>query len=101
MLRQQGKRFAAAHVDADRAVNMIRFAQVLHDFRQEFRGQIVDAVVAEVLERVECDALAGSRHAGDQYQLHRLFPAAAGSPQVLILALDELLVLSMPRSCST
>ena len=57
----------------ERAVRVA--GQRLRQRRQQLHGKVVDAVVAEVLERMHCGALAGSGEPADDDELHR--PKAA------------------------
>ncbi len=61
---------SGAGVDAHRDPLVTGTAQQLRRFLEQRARKIVDAVVAAVLERVEGDALAGTRLAADQHELH-------------------------------
>ena len=67
LARQIGQARGTAGVDGDcHAVAMVYVLQA-HKVGQQLGRQVVHAVVARVFQGVECDRLAGTRHAGDQH----------------------------------
>ena len=69
--RQRRDTRPTAHIDGHRHLRVTLGAQMLHQLRQQRRGQIVDAVIARVLKDIERDRLAGTGKAADEYQLHK------------------------------
>ena len=82
--RYLGKLFqlgAFAHVDDEGgAANLARLHGQVGKLRDELDRQVVDAVVAEVLEGFQHRGLPRTAHAGDDDQFRRGLPADAGGP---------------------
>jgi hypothetical protein len=68
--RKRGEARFRPDVETDRDVPVTRALQIGHCFREERQGQIVDRVIAGILERRECHAFAGARNPTDQQQVH-------------------------------
>src|SRR5262249_42853727 len=64
------ERVPGAGVDAHRDPLVAGAAQQLRRLLEQLAREVVDAVVAAVLERIEGDALAGARQPADEDQLH-------------------------------
>jgi hypothetical protein len=65
VLRKRGQR-RAARIDAQRDAVVARLGEKIDHLEEQLRGQIVDAVIAAVLEHVERDGLARARQPADQ-----------------------------------
>jgi hypothetical protein len=65
---QVSARLRTSMLTASLAARRLRRGHALYEGGQQFRRQVVDAVVAQVLERAQGDALAGAGHAADHDQ---------------------------------
>src|SRR5204862_6258891 len=69
VLRQRRDRGAAC-VGADRGALMAVLREEVHGFQQQIGRQVVDAVVARILEHPQGDGLARAGQPADEHQLH-------------------------------
>ena len=69
VLRERGQR-GGAGVDAHRGALLARVGEEVDRLEEEIGGQVVDAVIARVLEHVQRDAFSGAGKTADQDELH-------------------------------
>ncbi len=69
-LRQLRETCAAARVDGDGDAGLAFARKILDERGQQRQRQVVDAVIADVREHGDGDALAGPGQAGDEDDLH-------------------------------
>ena len=69
-LRQRGKTGRGLDVERDRHTIAVRFREVSRRLGDQWQREVVDRVVARILERRERDALAGTGNAADQQKVH-------------------------------
>ena len=86
-----GQGLRAAHVHGDGHALVVALLLQLDEGQQQLGRQVVDAVVACILDRMQGHGLARSRHAGDEYEFefHGVFVAVPSG--VLLRGLQHFL----------
>src|SRR6185369_9569792 len=97
-VRRQRRERGAAGVDADRGFLLAGYGEEIRDLEEQRRGEVVDAVIAGVLENVQRDALARPGEAANENELHQRSSSSSAFCSSRLWRATNSAIESMPRS---